>query len=386
MLVPALPSSAVAQAYASRVFTFPDVTFEQGFTGVIAVHELPDGRVIVVDRLERSITLLRADGTVVGQLGRTGSGPGEYLMPGTALAVEGDTLLVLDTGNGRFLVIGPDATLDDVRNLHGKPVGGPPPSTTLPPARASDRMGRFYARGQAAARTAEGTLVLIDSAAIERWAPASAKRDTVAYIPVSHPAGTSTRGGMVGHLARDTPPFPVDARWAVSFDGWITIAYPEPYRVDLVDPRGVRRTGTPVRYERIPVTEAHKKQWCTERERPAPWLVTRLRGEGAGRSTVQMISRPCEPPAQWPEYLPPFLEDAIAFAPDGRLWIQRTAHIGQTGTVDVFDRNARLVEQIRLPNGSRVIGFGKESVYVLQHDELDLQHIARYRLTSPPGS
>jgi hypothetical protein len=48
----------------------------EGFTRVQALHELSDGRIIVLDADERSIHVLSADLAPVATIGRDGSGPG----------------------------------------------------------------------------------------------------------------------------------------------------------------------------------------------------------------------------------------------------------------------------------------------------------------------
>lgn len=43
----------------------------------------------------------------------------------------------------------------------------------------------------------------------------------------------------------------------------------------------------------------------------------------------------------------------------------------------------RLVLKVRLQPRSRVIGFGKGSVYVVRRDDEDLEYLERYRLPAP---
>ena len=92
------------------------------------------------------------------------------------------------------------------------------------------------------------------------------------------------------------------------------------------------------------------------------------------------MARPPEEPTDWPEELPPFLRDAAMFATDGRLWVQRTTPADQPPTFDVFDSEGQRVEQVTLPHGRRLIGFGNGTVYAVSRDELDLEYLERYRL------
>jgi len=47
---------------------------------------------------------------------------------------------------------------------------------------------------------------------------------------------------------------------------------------------------------------------------------------------------------------------------------------------DVFDAAGRVVERVVLAPGSRVVGFGRGTVYVARSDEDDLQHLELHRL------
>lgn len=53
-------------------------------------------------------SLFDSDGRYEGDLGRTGSGPGEYRIPVTAAFLPGDSILVLDAGLRRATVLSPD--------------------------------------------------------------------------------------------------------------------------------------------------------------------------------------------------------------------------------------------------------------------------------------
>ena len=46
----------------------------------------------------------------------------------------------------------------------------------------------------------------------------------------------------------------------------------------------------------------------------------------------------------------------------------------------MIDPAGRLVRQVVLPLRSRVVGFGKASVYVSRYDQDDLQYLQRYAL------
>ena len=98
--------SACAQAAASewtleRVFSVgsaPDTTVLQR---IRSLQLLRDGRLLIADAGARSIVVVDSSGRPRPPLGRMGSGPAEYRTP-YALATLGDTIAVLDPGNGRI--------------------------------------------------------------------------------------------------------------------------------------------------------------------------------------------------------------------------------------------------------------------------------------------
>jgi hypothetical protein len=46
---------------------------------------------------------------------------------------------------------------------------------------------------------------------------------------------------------------------------------------------------------------------------------------------------------------------------------------------DVFDRAGKLLRHVRLPDATRLVGSGKNSIYLVRIDDDDLQWLERYR-------
>jgi hypothetical protein len=80
------------------------------FGEVVDATLLPDGRIAVVDRQARSVSLFSADGELLRTIGREGEGPGEFLDP-IAVDHRGDTLAVWDWRQNRITL----ASLSDDR-------------------------------------------------------------------------------------------------------------------------------------------------------------------------------------------------------------------------------------------------------------------------------
>ncbi len=177
-------------------------------------------------------------------------------------------------------------------------------------------------------------------------------------------------------------PFNTTTLWTVAEDGRIAVIDPDPYQVTLIQRNGERREGPQIGYDAVRLTDGHKEQWWERMSEPT---ATSILARGQSSSTWTMMSDPPNEPATWPRYLPPFLSTA-SFASDGMLWVQRTTPANESPLFDVFDESCRVIGRVRLPAGTRLVGFGRESVFLVRRDEFDLEYIDRYalpRLRSP---
>src|SRR5687767_832776 len=98
---------ADASAQTARVLrlTIPDPTVSEPFTLVSGVRELPDGRLLLTDCLEQRLVVAGFRTQSVTDIGRTGSGPGEYRLPSGLLPFRGDSTILVDLGNTRLTVL-----------------------------------------------------------------------------------------------------------------------------------------------------------------------------------------------------------------------------------------------------------------------------------------
>ncbi len=351
---------AVSQEIPVTRLSQTDAVSGRGFTKLVGIRELRDGRVIVVDEIERAVLILDPDLAGEHPIGRSGSGPGEFVVPSELFSLVGDSSAVMDDPNNRLLVLGPEGEPAGVAN---RVEGG-----DWPP-QASDGYGHFYTWRRVG-----------DSAAIVRWDFGSPTSDTVAFLPPAGDRRTSQVGGITVTRAEDMNPFPPRSLWVVDRDGRVAVVHPEPYRVVLFENTGATHHGPVIPVDPVRVTEEHKERWREEMARPR----TQVRVvRGGGRSYVTARGPDFEP-ADWPRHLPPFLRDAARFGPDGRLWVQRTTPADAPPSFDLFDPEGLLVEKVALPRGRRLIGFGKESVYAVWRDEFDLEYPERYAMA--PGS
>ncbi len=253
---------------------------------VSGVRELADGRAIVLDARERKLFLFDWTEGYTTRISREGRGAREYSRPDRLIALSGDSTLVDDPGNDRYLVLGPS----------GQPIG------TLPAlelratrgaghdvsVRGADLMGRFYFA-----------------------LPEPLVRDR-------------SRGTPIVRLDRETQRTDTMAvvwegdEWVVLPEGGIAIVRAVPFRVEWHPSYGAPAIGPEVPRERARSLDG---------------------------------------------------EPATLLAPDGQLWVARPERSGAGMVIyDVFDRTGERSGRMSFDSGSRVVGFGRERVYVVRRD------------------
>ena len=340
----------------------------QGFTRIVDIRELRDRRVVLLDADDRLVYIVSATLREATQVGRAGDGPGEYRMPSRLLPLGDDTTAVLDMHNGRLLTITPSGKPGRILDLRYTSDGSP----SQPPS-ASDLANHFYARARPVRLSPDGALEVADSAAILRWT-LNGRPDTAAFI-ADDPERYQLRGGFV----RSSPITPFEPRpsWTVGADGRIAVVYPDPYHVVLFAPNRSSTEGPTLPHDPIRVTEEHKQVHRAEAERPRPTMQARINDPQS--AAITMIRWPFREPSEWPEFLPPFLVDAvIQFDPDGNLWVQRTTPSPTDARYDIIGRDGKLHHVVQLPAGTRLLGFGPGTLYVVRRDDVDLEYLDRY--------
>ena len=361
-----------------RRLTIPPVTISFSFSQISAVHEFPDGRVLVVDHPGQAVHLVDFRRDIAVPVGRSGTGPGEYRLPERLIVLPGDSVGIWDAGNSRFLVLDPNGMPAGARGPTGRPFSASNPLGTIPLVRAGDRYGGLYGIGQPTdgqvdrSRDPERRPIL-------RWSAEEGRPEVAGFLPFTPPPGAQrTPVGYITPVSAMVP-FLAGPVWAVSIEGTVAIVHPDPYRVELVTRRGRQTTGPAVPYQRIPVSEGHRRAYLEEWERPVPVQVFR-RGESGSEIRIQPRGRRSGS-VPWPSHLPPFLSGAARFAPDGMLWVERTTPAEAPPRFDLFDASGRVRLQVELPAaGMRLVGFGAGTVYLVRLDAEGEERLERWRL------
>lgn len=364
----------------------PEAEFPDPFSVISGMRELSDGRVIVSDGQERKLLLVDFVARSARPIAREGAGPGEFAVPRRLWALRGDTSLLHDPGNGRYLVLLPNAEPGPTITLNDAQVTG------VSSIKGVDAAGRFYMQlrsQRAAARSGgnngEETLVRLDRA--------TGRVDTLARVqlPEGREQGSQSLGGGMLRLL-DNRPLAAEDVAAVGRDGRVAIVRATDYHVEWIDAQGRRTAGPSVPYERIRVTDAEKRAALEAMIVPGR-IITRANPDAQAmpmprpRATPRTAgSGPPLPPGfdeasmLWPANKPPFLANGATVTPDGELWVLRTRRrTDSIPTYDVFDAQGRLTTRVALPMRTRLAGFGRGTVYLVRSDDDDLQYLKRYR-------
>ena len=382
----AIVTPAVAAAQKPLVLTKPNAEYVEPFSAIASIRELNDGRVLVTDARERVVQLIDFRGSATA-VGREGSGPGEYALPGLIVPLPGDSSAIYDAGFSRYLIIHPDGK----PGLHFRPV----PSARGSQAavvrvrgvpRGFDARGNIYYQGPAFHENGAGVLTPSDSTAIIRFDRVAQTADTIAFVRLAkgHGSVKANPGGGVQVMSGLANPLVPRDDWVVLPDGRVAVVRADTYRIDFYTSPSLRRSGPAVPYEKIRVDADVRRMVEQEWERAWRNTIASARGRGAGSASA--MGQAPTPPAlsgEWPEVMPPFTMQAAKARPNGQIWVLRTQKPGVARQLyDVFDNMGRVIGQVLLPPSTSLIGFGRGAVYLVRSDDDGLQYLQRYHLPS----
>lgn len=367
---------AAAQPVASSLGR-PNATAEAPFSRVLApVRELADGRVVLIDEIERRLAVVDFRDGDTHEIGRVGDGPGEYHRLSGLHALGGDTTLVEDQLARRWIILigtRPALTVHSgvsgvrfapqvfgvdrigrvldvhVMRFHDTPGLGPPIASRVN-AESLLVLVRWRGRGPPGSDSAVRLTRRVDTIRTIRGA---GRGQTVAWRPVL-PGKPPIRWRLDN-------PFNVADQALLFPDGWIALAFPDPFRVEWIAPNGRSVPGDPIPEQPVPVDDRVKRaaiKWKYPKADP------------------QFDPKELPP---WPATLPGFLNDALLAAPDGRLVVQRAFNPRDARLFyDFIDRAGKRTGRLALKPNERIVGFGQRSVYVVATDDDDLEWLRRH--------
>ena len=341
------------------------------YDNVTAVRELSDGRVIVADRLAKTVTLADFRSGSATAIGREGQGPGEYAFPAGLVALPGDTTLLVDPGQRRFLVIAPNGKPSALVSFPGNMMG-------LLRVKGSDRQGRIYFQGSELGGPMQANAPLPDSAPVLRWDRGRDRIDTLGRIKIPAIQRATSGSANARSVIMRTQPFSGQDDWTVAPDGRVGVVRVGDYHVEWWQPAGAKVSGPAVAYQKVAVSAKDKELFRQASSNPRGGFRMQIGGGGPGGGGRAAPPPPSLGEPDWPAVKPPFRDGTSQVAPDGSLWVQRYGAADAPLVYDVFDASGRLARQVVMPESARLVGFGARGMYVATKTDDDLETLARY--------
>lgn len=338
------------------------------FSQIRGVRELRDGRVLVTDWVDEVVLVADLRRGTVRQIGRKGSGPTEYRLPASLLPLPGDSTLLVDQGNERLAVVGPDLSIARSFSSHR------PGLTHGVIPRGVDGAGRFYFEIPNWTRPDAGPN---DSVIIARWDPRTGRED-----PIGRVRAETFREGPIQRGLPYVIFAPQDV-WQVDRDGRIAFVRASDYHVEWRDPAAGRLTRGPrTPYRPLRVSAADRTDYVRHFITTSPMGgrgIAGLAATPAAMSSPEAIAR-MVPNQEFAVVRPPFTDFTPRIAADGTLWVERSMPAGAPRVFDLFDRQGVRRQAIALPPGRRLVALGAGTVYLAAVDEEGVERLERYRM------
>jgi hypothetical protein len=385
-----LPTAlAGAQESVEREFPKASAQLKDGLKTVRSVHELGDGRVLVLDGLAQKLVV--ADLTKGTVETRMTQGPDDdnFRALGALWRWPGDSVAALDVGKARLTILGPDGAY-----ARAIPVGEPLRQGTAPGAAGGSATGGVAAAPRGP-RFPQLRYLVDPTTAIGTGFPprvqtsATAAPPRVAYPVVRFSLQTLTYDTIVQLMPAQAPKAPVPGSgmstltvhvgttplqavdaWTVLRDGTVAVVRASPYRVERIGPDGTRVRSEPIPFASVAVSGNDRKRIVEDYKKGTQTMLQNM----PRRPSDQIVLY--EEPSSWPTTHPPFRSDITPLVdPNDRIWVAtRCARDEQALCYDVLTRDGVRADRFRLPPRTRVVGFGAEAVYTA-NDAKDDRHV-----------
>ncbi|HEU4748177.1 MAG TPA: hypothetical protein VFS56_06720 [Gemmatimonadaceae bacterium] len=405
--------------------------------GRVLVNDIIGRRVLLFDSTLRSFTVVADTTSATGNA--YGARPGGLIAfhGDSTLFVDPASLsmLVID-GNGKIARVMSAPRASDAGFLVGGPFGTPgfdPQGRIIyraPPRIAFGGLRRGPGAASGGTREALTPPVIPDSAPLVRVDLATRKVDTLAFfrtpqvrMNVNHDAD----GGI--RVMPTVNPLPVIDDWGILPDGTVALVRGKDYHIDWITPEKTMTSSAkiPFQWERlsddakVAYIDSTRKAFEAARARGdlsgmfggafggAPMM--RMQTQGApgqaagaapgGATTTTTVTAgtnttvtagPGGPlggrlpnltfvePSELPDYKPPFSGNATRVDTEGNLWIRTTRNLNGLPVYDVINRKGELVDQVQLPVGRVITGFGAGGVVYLGFRDGDVARLEKARI------
>lgn len=359
------PSLSLAQAPKRVALPPHDARLEVAFTAITSVRELSDGRILVTNPQDLQLVVADFRAGNSKPISRRGQGPGEYGMAAPLHRIGGDSSLMADFMGRRILLLDGDKVVATI------PADHPIIRATQGFVRYADRFGHVLSLKSSEAPTGESVTGARDSSTVLRFHRTTGKVDTITKIldrPMERTVVRNAKGEISSSSFRSLR-LRVGEQFIMHPDGWIALVRINPFRVDWRSPDGRWTLGAPLP---VPVIRMTEKEKAASRARTAA-------SRAANPSSTPVPPQLRTPDDEWPDVMPPYLQNEITFSPDGDIIIRRQPSADHPGNAYyVVDRRGRLLGIIDMKENERIIGAGARSLYVVETDADDLKFIRRH--------
>jgi hypothetical protein len=314
------------------------------FANVADVLWDDDGRILVLDRSQRRISVFGPDGAFISASGREGEGPGEYQSPSAIWRIPGDSLAMYDPPLGRVSVL--DKNAHFVRSIQVRPIR----TLVLPSGSLED--GRLlvvnpfpdptdYGLATSYTVSTEGIDSLGVFRQIENQAP--------------------------GPMSSVTRPLVAKVRRLRASGTWLYVIRNTDHELLIQDPNGELRRIIRWYGPDLTATRATNQRYIEDRVARAPEERRSARRAAFGEL------RPNEsyPPFEW-----------LKADREGRAWLQAYRQPFEIGPTEwrVVSPRGELLGRLDLPEDAVVLDANDEYVLLLLRDKLGVASVALYGL------
>jgi sugar lactone lactonase YvrE len=319
------------------------------FANVTGAFLLGNGRIVVADMWSHQVRWFDSQGGFVQAVGREGGGPDDFGRITDMWRTADDSLVVLDLGNARIKVLGPEGKLARLIRY---------------PYVMSILQGLFV----------DGSFLLEKWEEEEAAIPEGLHRSPVTYIRWK-PAGELTdtlveRPGAIRYyelvnnqFLSATPPYTSWYAVATAKDRWYYSSQ-DRYEIEEYSPEGELLRLIRLNVPRQPVTPElveEYREYANEYFARVPTWSLRWR-----------LSLPM------PEYLPPHGDFVVD--DEGNLWVAEYSVREEPTVWSVFDSEGRLLGSVHIPPRGTLTQIGADFVLGVWKDELDVEEVRLYEL------
>lgn len=363
LLLLAASTQAVAQPVRRVILPPANAKLSAEFVGITSLREIADGRVIVTDGRDQVLYLADFRGNTVVILGGKGKGPGEYSQVGFIRETTGDSSILGDMLNRRWLLF------DGARIVATIPPDHPAIKATQSLIAGTDRFGHVLINKHAPERNGSTVVTRKDSFSLVLVDRATGRSDTVARLrelPREKHIEMDSDGRIHRSYSTSTEPNPRAEEALLASDGWIAVLRLEPLRIDWRTPTGEWVKGAP-----LPL----KPDVVTARERKA--IEQR---HAANNAELKRNGMPPLPPPEIPQSLTVFATFRhMNITSDGRLAVKRTSTVAAPeNRWVIINRKGTIDGEFVIGAKEDIAGFGPKTIYISSKDDDDIQTLRRH--------